>query len=106
MVAALRDRLGLDAPIGAPFVTDLGRILHGGFGRSVISRRPIADDILTCVPATLELVAFAAILSLFGGMALGTIAAASARWVALAYTVINFAVDLSYALFEPRVNLR
>lgn len=79
VVAAVRDRLGLDAPIGTQFVTYVGQVLHGDFGRSIISRRPIADDILTYVPATLELVAFAAVLSLFGGMALGTIAAATAR---------------------------
>ena len=105
-MAALRDRLGLDAPIGAPFVTDLGQVLHGDFGRSIISRRPIADDILTYVPTTLELVAFAAILGLIVGMALGTIAAASPRGVAVDYTVINFTVDISYAFFDQRVNRR
>jgi ABC-type dipeptide/oligopeptide/nickel transport system permease component len=26
--------------------------------------------------------------------------------VALSYTIINFLVDLSYAFFDPRVNLR
>ena len=79
VVAAVRDQLGLGAPIASQFVTYVGQVLHGDFGRSIISRRPISEDIRTYVPATLELVVFAATASLFGGMTLGTIAAAMAR---------------------------
>ena len=78
-VAAVRERLGLDAPIPTQFVNYLGQVAQGDFGRSIVTRRPIATDILTFVPATVELVAFAAILSLTVGITFGTIAAATAR---------------------------
>jgi ABC-type dipeptide/oligopeptide/nickel transport system permease component len=78
-VAAVRDKLGLDAPVSEQFLRYVGQIIHGDFGRSIVSRRPISEDILTYVPATLELVFFAAIISLIGGMTLGTLAAAYSK---------------------------
>lgn len=74
-VAAVRERLGIDAPVAQQFVTYLGNMLEGDFGRSIITRRPISEDMLTYFPATLELVTFAALVSLLGGVLLGTIAA-------------------------------
>ncbi len=78
-LAAVREKLGLDAPVTQQFLRYIGQIMQGDFGRSVVSRRPISEDILTYVPATLELVLYAAILSLIGGMTLGTIAAAYSK---------------------------
>ncbi len=77
-VAAVRERLGLDDPIFTQFVTYIGNVLEGDFGRSVITRRPISEDILTFFPATLELVIFAALISLVLGTALGVVAAVRA----------------------------
>lgn len=78
-LAAVRDKLGLDAPVPQQFARYVSQIIHGDFGRSVVSRRPISQDILTYVPATLELVFYAALLSLMGGLVLGTIAAAYSK---------------------------
>lgn len=77
-VAAVRDRLGLDDPILTQFFTYVGNVLEGDFGRSVITRRPISEDILTFFPATLELVFFAALTSLMLGIVLGIVAAVRA----------------------------
>ncbi|SLN69714.1 Dipeptide transport system permease protein DppB [Roseovarius albus] len=74
-VAAVRERLGLDDPITTQFVTYVGNVLEGDFGRSVITRRPISEDILTFFPATLELVIVAAFISLVLGVFLGALAA-------------------------------
>jgi ABC-type dipeptide/oligopeptide/nickel transport system permease component len=78
-VAAVRDTLGLDAPVTTQFARYIGQLAQGDFGRSIVSRRPISQDILTYVPATLELVFFAAIISLIGGITLGTVAAAYSK---------------------------
>jgi ABC-type dipeptide/oligopeptide/nickel transport system permease component len=78
-LAAVRDKLGLDAPVVQQFLHYVGQIGRGDFGRSIISRRPISEDILIYVPATLELVFYAAVLSLIGGITLGSIAAAYAK---------------------------
>ena len=80
-VAAVRENMGLDDPVAQQFLHYFGQVMQGDFGRSIISRRPISQDMLTYVPATLELVFFAAIVSLIGGLALGTIAAAHSKTV-------------------------
>ncbi|MFY2826040.1 ABC transporter permease [Ruegeria sp. MALMAid1280] len=74
-VAAVRERLGLDDPIGTQFLTYLGNVMEGDFGRSVVTRRPISEDIVTFFPATLELVTMAACISLILGVLLGVLAA-------------------------------
>ena len=78
-VDALRRQLGLDAPITTQFARYIGQVMQGDFGRSIVTRRPISDDIASYVPATLELVAFAATLSVIVGLSLGVIAAARSR---------------------------
>ncbi|MEO5756756.1 MAG: ABC transporter permease [Mesorhizobium sp.] len=74
-VADVRAQLGLDLPLVQQFVHYVSGILHGDFGRSIITRRPISQDILTFFPATCELVILASFISLIGGVALGTAAA-------------------------------
>ncbi|MCR9122749.1 MAG: ABC transporter permease [Phyllobacteriaceae bacterium] len=74
-VAAIRDRLGLDEPVHRQFLTYVSNVLEGDFGQSIITRRPIAEDILTFFPATLELVLLAGLVSVVLGVALGTVAA-------------------------------
>ena len=80
-VDALRVQLGLDAPITTQFARYIGQVMQGDFGRSIVTRRPISEDIATYVPATLELVTFAAILSLIVGLSLGVIAAARSHGI-------------------------
>lgn len=74
-VAAVRDRLGLDDPIVTQFITYIGNVLEGDFGRSIITRRPISVDIQTYFPATLELVIVAALISVVLGTLFGVLAA-------------------------------
>ena len=74
-VAAVRERLGLDDPVGTQFLTYVINVMEGDFGRSVVTRRPISEDIVTFFPATLELVILAACISLVLGVLLGVLAA-------------------------------
>ncbi|GAA3617888.1 ABC transporter permease subunit [Kineosporia mesophila] len=74
-LAAARERLGLDEPLITHYVGYLGRLLSGDLGTSVSTRRPVADDIATYLPATLELVLVAALLALVGGLLLGVVGA-------------------------------
>ncbi len=48
-------RYGLDQPLWRQYVTFLGRILQGDFGRSFVFGMPVLDLILSRLPATLEL---------------------------------------------------
>ena len=46
---------GLDRPLWEQYLTFLGRVLHGDFGRSFVFGMPVMDLILSRLPATLEL---------------------------------------------------
>lgn len=65
-VAALQKRLGLDRPFFVQYADWLWNLLHGDFGRSLITRQEIAPQIAQRLPATLQLAAAA----LFVGMAI------------------------------------
>lgn len=65
-VAALQARLGLDRPFFVRYGDWLWNVLHGDFGRSLVTRQEVAPQIAQRLPATLQLAAAA----LFVGMAI------------------------------------
>src|SRR5215207_6789463 len=75
IVAAFRAEWGLDKPPHEQYFTYLNNLLHGNLGRSIKSRRPIADDIASFLPATIELATAATILGITIGMTFGVISA-------------------------------
>lgn len=74
-VAALQQELGLNAPIGERYVTWLGGILQGDFGRSYANRLPVADIILQRAPVTIELILLSQLIALAVAIPLATVAA-------------------------------
>jgi len=54
-LAQVRAALGLDQPVWQQFAGYVGRLLSGDLGRSWLSGRPVASEILDRIPATLEL---------------------------------------------------
>jgi peptide/nickel transport system permease protein len=75
IVAAFRHKWGLDLPIWEQFWIYLRGLLHGDFGESIASRRPVLDDIREYAPATIELASVSFLLSLVVGLPLGVMAA-------------------------------
>lgn len=75
IVANYRHLWGLDRPLPMQFVVYLKNLLTGDLGRSTVSQRPVADDLLEYLPATIELAAAAIIVAGIGGLLLGTLAA-------------------------------
>lgn len=71
VIAEARERLGLDKPFFVQYFDFLGRLLHGDAGTSLRTRNPVASDIVRLLPATLELVALAAVMAIVGGLLLG-----------------------------------
>lgn len=63
-IAAARHKLGLDQPIQSQFWHYLTGVAHGDLGISYRTRRPVATDIGTFLPATLELAVFGLLLAL------------------------------------------
>lgn len=74
-VAAMRAELGLDQPFLLRYVQWLGRALQLDFGKSYINDRLVIDEILRCLPATLELAAAALILVIAVSVPVGILGA-------------------------------
>lgn len=74
-VAALQQELGLDVPMGERYITWLGGILQGDFGRSYANRLPVADIILQRAPVTIELILLSQLIALAVAIPLATVAA-------------------------------
>jgi peptide/nickel transport system permease protein len=74
-IAALRAELGLDRPLLQQYLLYLGQLLSGDWGRSWNSANRVADDILSRLPASLELVLPAVLLGAAVAIPLGMAAA-------------------------------
>ncbi|MCX8997257.1 ABC transporter permease [Rhizobiaceae bacterium BDR2-2] len=74
-VAQLRAELGLDRPVLAQYAERMAGLARFDLGNSMIDGSPVASEIASRLPRTLELVAAAAILSLIAGIPAGVVAA-------------------------------
>lgn len=74
-IAALRTQLGFDRPLIVQLVDYYRDLLRGDLGRSLFTTRPVADDLLARLPATIELTLAAMLVSVAVGIPLGVVAA-------------------------------
>ena len=72
--AALEKEFGLDQPIYVQYAVWLGNVVSGNFGKSLVTRRPIAVELFERIPATIYLALVSIILSMLIAIPLGTIA--------------------------------
>lgn len=75
VVAAAKARWGLDRPLPERYLVYVGNLLTGDLGTSFRTKRPVAQDLMVRLPATLELVIAAMIVGIVGGISLGVAAA-------------------------------
>jgi peptide/nickel transport system permease protein len=73
--AALRERLGLNAPLPVQYIKWIGLVLQGDLGNSFFSKLPVAEMIAQRLPLTLELTVTAEICTLIIALTLGIISA-------------------------------
>jgi peptide/nickel transport system permease protein len=74
-IAAIRTRLGLDAPIVVQFAQWLGNFLRGDFGESFFFKKTVADLIISRLEPTLALSISTIILAVVIAVPLGVLAA-------------------------------
>jgi len=88
----LREQMHLAKPIYAQYALWVkGVVTEGDFGMSLLTRRPVQEDIKELFPATLELVGLAAVFMALGGVILGVLAARSrGTWVDSLVRVISY----------------
>ena len=75
MIAEIRAQYGLDRPVIEQAFIHVRQVLTGDFGKSIFSGRPVADEILQRLPATLELTFVALLIAVCLGVPLGLLAA-------------------------------
>ena len=75
MVETVRREYGLDRPLLRQFVDYVGGIVHGDLGRSMVSTKPVLQELLRYFPATFELVLVAMALGVSLGIPLGMLSA-------------------------------
>lgn len=74
-IEALREQLGLNDPIYVQFFRFISDLVQGDFGRSLMTRTPVLDEIIARFPATLELALSAIIIATIVGVTIGVISA-------------------------------
>jgi ABC-type dipeptide/oligopeptide/nickel transport system permease component len=81
VVAAARERWGLDADVFTQYVRYIGGLLTGDMGVSFQTRSTVTSDLAVRLPATLELTIVALVIGALGGIILGVISASQKdRW--------------------------
>ena len=78
VVAAQREKMGLNDPLAVQYVHYVRDALKGDFGTSAVTRRPILTNLRAFMPATLELVFAAFVLAVVLGVFFGV--ATSLGW--------------------------
>lgn len=78
---ATRKAMGLDDPLFVQFWNYVTEVVTGNFGTSLLTSRPVIEDIARVFPATLELATVATILGVSIGIPAGVMAAVhQGRW--------------------------
>ncbi len=75
IVAAFRAEWGLDRPVVEQYFVYVRNLAMGDLGRSIKSRRAVAEDLAAYLPATIELATTAILIGVTVGMALGLLSA-------------------------------
>ena len=74
-IELLRQKLGLDRPLIVQLADYYGQLLRGDLGTSIFTTRPVWDDLLVRLPATIELTLAAMIIAVAFGVPLGVVSA-------------------------------
>jgi dipeptide transport system permease protein len=73
--AVLKAQFGFDRPIWEQYFRYVWNVLHGDFGISIATHRPVIGEFLTLFPATIELSLFAMLFAVVVGIPVGIFAA-------------------------------
>jgi ABC-type dipeptide/oligopeptide/nickel transport system permease component len=104
-IALLRERMGLDQPVWLQYLQFLGGALRGDWGTSLVSGRPVINEVLNVLPHTLELTAVALVLGVVLGLPAGIWAAVNRNRIPDYITRIVSLLGLSAPAFVSGIVL-
>jgi glutathione transport system permease protein len=102
---ALRERLGLDQPIWWQYVEFLAGALTGNWGASMVTGRPVIEEVLKVLPWTIELTVVSLALGAVVGVPLGVMAALHRNRAIDYITRVASLLGLSFPAFVSAVIL-
>jgi peptide/nickel transport system permease protein len=74
-VEKIREEMGLDLPLHEQYLRYLKGVVRGDLGTSILTRRPVLDDLKDYFPATLELALAAMAVTMVMGVLMGVLSA-------------------------------
>jgi peptide/nickel transport system permease protein len=98
-VERIREEFGLNEPLPQQYLTYMGKILRGDLGRSILSRRPIIDEIRARFPATAELSLCALIVAMVVGLPAGIISATKRNSIFDNMAMVGSLLGISMPIF-------
>ena len=98
-VAELRRDLGLDRPVLVQFGTFLADAARGDLGRSLLTNRPVGDELASRFPTTFKVTTVAMAIALLVGMPLGIASAARKHSAVDAFATLVALFGVSMPLF-------
>ncbi|RUT30108.1 ABC transporter permease [Arsenicitalea aurantiaca] len=104
-IALLRERMGLDQPVWLQYLQFLGGALRGDWGTSLVSGRPVIQEVLNVLPHTLELTFVALVLGVVLGLPAGIWAAVNRNRIPDYVTRIVSLLGLSAPAFVSGIVL-
>jgi peptide/nickel transport system permease protein len=75
VVNQVRRALGLNKPLLTQYVSYMKSLVHGNLGSSIVTRNPVAHDLVQYFPATLELILYAMFFGIVIGVTIGVVSA-------------------------------
>ena len=102
-VAGMQHRLGLDKPVWAQYLDFMGHSLRGDFGTSMVTGRPILQDVGAVLPHTMDLTIASMLVGTLLGVPAGVVAALHRnRWIDVTARMLSL-VGLSFPVFVSGV---
>jgi len=97
-IQRLRKKWALDRPVVVQYLIYVKNLCRGDMGTSIMSMRPVIEDVKEYFPATVELAVFAMLISILMGIPIGVIAAVEAnKWpdtIVRLYALIGVAMPV------------
>ncbi len=99
VVELIRTQLGLDQPVVVQYWRYVSQAVRGDLGRSILSRRPVSEEVATAFANTLELVLAARVWSLLVAIPIGVLAAVKRRSIFDKLSMVVALLGLSLPIF-------
>jgi len=105
-IAQIERKYGLDKPVHVQYWRYLNNVARADFGDSIVSRRPVVDELRQRFPATIELALAAMIFSIALGIPLGFIAAKRYGGVVDHASLVASLIGISIPIFFLAIILK